>query len=279
MFRRPGLRNLGGGFAGRVLEGPGENILWIHGYTLDSTSWLPLWSRLADFSHLGIDLPGHGASMPIAKDASLPSVARQLSEIANEHRARHVVALSFGTILALQLVLDFPLQFESLVLGAPALGGGPRDPEVEVCYDELRMIYQLTGFSPKLCQRWMKSPPRIFPSPDRNSELWRDLYSVVSAHSWWELGDDTFFSLSWHSQTEQALKAIKASVMVLVGEDEMPAFKRSGEIIRRSVPKCRRLYLNGTGHLCLLEDPAFAATQIRHHILANPTLLQNGNSL
>ena len=41
--------------------GDGPAVVWIDGYTMDSTSWSELWGLLPGWRHLGIDLPGHGA--------------------------------------------------------------------------------------------------------------------------------------------------------------------------------------------------------------------------
>ncbi len=268
-----GLINFGGGIGGRILQGDGERILWIHGYTLSSKSWLPIWSRLQGFYNLGVDLPGHGASVPLTTGASLPGLTKQLGEISQRHELRHVVALSFGTIIATQLALDFPEQFKTFVLGAPALGGGLRDPSVEVCYEELRMMYKYKGFGPHLCQRWMQSPPGIFPSQVKKPSVWKELWDIVNDHDWWELRDDAFYSLCSYLQSEKRLRAISASIAVVVGEEEMPAFKRTGEIIRRSVSHCQRINLPNTGHLCLLEDPDCAASIIKRHIVGQHSSL------
>ena len=36
------------GFAARV-HGEGTKVLWLHGYTLDSSSWREMWRRLPGF--------------------------------------------------------------------------------------------------------------------------------------------------------------------------------------------------------------------------------------
>src|SRR4051794_36716306 len=145
---RAALVNLGDGFAGHIAHGSGEPVPWIHGYTLDSSSWLPLWSLLPDWQHIGVDLPGHGSSVPLGPSESLPSLARRIAAIAFRHRVRHCVALSFGTRVAIQLAIEYPEAFDTIVLGAPALGGGPEEPDVAARYNELTAMYQRRGFHP-----------------------------------------------------------------------------------------------------------------------------------
>jgi pimeloyl-ACP methyl ester carboxylesterase len=59
---RPGLLRFANGIQARVRPGSLGGVLWIHGYSIDSTTWAELWSLLPGWSHYGIDLPDHGAS-------------------------------------------------------------------------------------------------------------------------------------------------------------------------------------------------------------------------
>ena len=111
------LVNFGDGLAARIVPGPGTKVLWIHGYTLDSSSWQTLWELLPDWYHIGIDLPGHGSSLPLGVGDDLQSLARRVGQLALEHEVQHLVALSFGTLIALQIAIEFPSAFSSLILG------------------------------------------------------------------------------------------------------------------------------------------------------------------
>jgi pimeloyl-ACP methyl ester carboxylesterase len=252
-----------------MMPGEGDSVLWIHGYTLDSTSWSELWELLPDWRHIGIDLPGHGASMPLKPGDDLPTLARRLGRFALDQNVRHIVALSFGTIVALQIAIEFPRSFASVTLGAPAVGGGPQDPEVGARYDELAEMHRRHGFSPDLRRRWMESPPNLFKGVEALPEMWARLWRIVGRHGWWELADRSYARLGNCAQPKQALRRIAASVLVLVGENELPAFKRCAELIRREVPTCERIYLPGVGHLCMLENAAGIAPLIGRHLRAH----------
>lgn len=269
IMARAALTNLGDGLAARVAPGHRDAVLWIHGYSLDSASWIPLWNLLPDWCHIGIDLPGHGASLPLQSADTLPAVARRIARVAVAHNVRHCIALSFGTLIATQLAIEFPDALRSLVLGAPALGGGPQDPAVAARYDELMALYRRDGFHPQLRARWMTSPPDIFKGAERQPELWASLWRLVGRHGWWELADGSFSRLANHAQTTQHLQRIQAATLLLVGEQELPAFKRCAELIRRAVPSTTRAYLANVGHLCMLEDPQRTAPLIDGHLRAH----------
>jgi pimeloyl-ACP methyl ester carboxylesterase len=263
---RASLVNLGDGFAARIAPAAGETVLWLHGYTLDSSSWQRIWQRLPCWQHIGVDLPGHGASLPLRDGEDLPGLARRIGRLALQYDVRHLVALSFGTLVALQMAIEFPTAFATLVLAAPALGGGPQEEEVGRRYAELSQAYRTHGFGPHLRARWMQSPPNLFKGAEDRPELWEQLWLLVGRHAWWELADDAFGKLGNHPQTRSQLKQIAARTLVLVGEQELRAFKRCAELVHRSIPVCRRIYIPAVGHLCMLEDPETTHALIENHL-------------
>lgn len=261
-----GLVELGDGIAARIRPAPGERVLWFHGYTMDSSTWEELWDHLPGWHHIGVDLPGHGASRPLARGDDLPGVARLMAALALEHGVRHLAALSFGTILALQAAVERPDAFATLVLAAPALGGGPTERVIEARYEELARSYRERGPGPHLGALWMAPPPDIFRGVQANEALWDRVAAVVARHSWSELERFGMHPLTGHVQAETDLRTIRSATLILLGEEDMQAFKRSAELIRRSIPRSRRVYLPGAGHLCMLEAPRRAARLIDAHL-------------
>lgn len=256
----------GDGLMARERPGDLDAVLWIHGYTLNSSVWLPLWRELPGWHQIGIDLPCHGQSRGIRDGESVSDLARAVGRCALARRVRHIVALSFGTIVAIQIAIEFPHSFASVTLGAPALAGGPQDPEVERLYRELFETAETHGPGPQLQQLWMTGPPPLFYGADRNLELWEQLRNIVRGHQWLELKNNRMFQLINTRQTERQLKRIASAFLVLVGEEDMAAFRRCGELITRSVPSSRRMYLSGIGHLCMVQDPVLAAPLIGRHL-------------
>lgn len=265
----PALVEWGEGLAARVAPGPGEKVLWIHGYTIDSSVWADLWGRLPEWYHLGIDLPGHGASAPLANYPTLPILGQTIGRLALEQGVRHVVGLSFGSLIALQVAIEFPTAFASLTLGAPALGAGPQDPLAGRRYREMLELYRQRGPGPHMTELWMRWPPDIFKGAAGHPALWQQLQQLVDRHSWVELKDTVMRGFAAHPQTPAALRQITAATLILVGDEEMAAFKYSAELIRRDVPAAEVVYLPHTGHLCMLEMPALAGERIAAHLRQN----------
>ncbi|GHF31172.1 hypothetical protein GCM10018790_06040 [Kitasatospora xanthocidica] len=247
-------------------QGTGPAVLWIHGYTMDSTTWQPLWDRLPGWTHIGVDLPGHGGSAPLPPGLTLTALAGQLAGVAEETGARRLVGLSFGSLSALQLAIQEPSLLDRLVLAAPTLAGTPNEDSARVRYQQLAMLYRMTGPGEPLADLWMQSPPDIFTGTRRHPALRAALRSVVARHSWAELGNRAMDALTAHQHTADDLRRITARTLVLLGDEDMPAFVRNAELLHATVPDCTLETLTATGHLPLLERPEECAPLLAAHL-------------
>jgi pimeloyl-ACP methyl ester carboxylesterase len=251
-----------------VQGGPGPAVAWVHGYTMNTRVWRSLWHLLPDWTHVGIDLPGHGHSRPLSPDERLDHLGRQVADVCEVYGVRHLIGLSFGGTVALQAAIEAPRHLQSLVLGAPALVGAPTDPASEVRYSQLGELYAQFGPGPHMTRLWMSSPPAIFRSAETNGDLWTELQTVIDQHGWRELGNGAMRSLSAHVQRDTDLRRIQANTLVVLGADDMPAFKYSAALIAHNVPVCRVMMIPEAGHLCLLERPEVVAPLIDWHLHA-----------
>jgi pimeloyl-ACP methyl ester carboxylesterase len=253
------------GFAIRSAPGRADKVLWLHGYTLDSSSWGEMWPLLPGWHHVGIDLPGHGQSDPIPAGGNLRDLGRRLGKLCAEQGIRHIVGLSFGTISAIQTAMEFPDLFSSIVLGAPALAGGPQDPEMAAVYSKLIAHYRGAGADEELVRTWMES--RAWRGIEKRPELGEALLSLVRKHPWNELASYTRMLQFTHPpQKEAELARIRTPMTILVGEFEMPAFLECARILQRCVADCSLHVLPETGHLCMLETPELSARLIDAHL-------------
>ncbi len=256
----PGTRSLGPLELGTRSTGSGPAVLWIHGYTLDSSLWADLWQLLPGYRHIGVDLPGHGSSGPAPAGLTLPGLATELARLARAEDARRVVALSFGTIAALQLAIDAPDLVQRLVVGAPGIGGCYADGVAER-YRQLALLRRLAGPGERMADLWMTSPPDLFRGTERHPLLRRRVKEVVVRHDWAELMNGRFRLLTGHPQVE-ALGRITADTLVIIGDEDMPAYHENTRTLCRAVPRCRSHPVSAAGHLVLLERPAEVAAII-----------------
>jgi len=68
-------------------------------------------------------------------------------------------------------------------------------------------------------------------------------------------------------QDSRSIGTIRSRTTVVVGEEDMEAFKRCAQLIRRALPSANRIYMAGGGHLSILEEPSQGA-QILEQALA-----------
>jgi pimeloyl-ACP methyl ester carboxylesterase len=247
-------------------QGSGPAVLWIHGYTMDSTTWLPLWELLPGWRHVGVDLPGHGRSGPVPAGMTLPQLAAAIADIARAEAARSMVALSFGSLAAVQLAVDHPDVLTRLVLAAPTLAGSRPEPLAKRRYQELVMLKRLAGTGEALVDLWMRSPPDIFRGTERHPRLRAQLRSVIARHAWQELEDGAMQTLTAGRHTPAGLRRIKARTLVVTGSEDMPAFAENARLLCDLVGDCRQLTVDRAGHLPLLERPETVAPAIADHL-------------
>jgi pimeloyl-ACP methyl ester carboxylesterase len=265
------LINFADDMLARTSTGQGEGVLWIHGYTLHSGLWRELWNRLPEWRHIGVDLPGHGYTPPSKLLYSLPSLARLIGNAAISQKIQHLVGLSFGGTLALQIAAEFPAVFKTVILGSAGLTGGPEEPEARTRYFELMTLYRQHGAGPWMTEAWMKSPPNIFASASLHPALFEQLREAIGRHTWSEISTGLMRELTSYHQVDYLdhLTHIEAAMLILVGEREMPAFRQAATLIERQVPNSRIVYLPDSGHLCMLEIPSVVSDLIGDHLRFN----------
>jgi pimeloyl-ACP methyl ester carboxylesterase len=263
----PGLVRLADGLSGHVQPGDGNKVLWIHGYTVDSSSWTEMWRRLPDWYHIGLDLPGHGSSVPIAPQEDLRTLGRKVADLCREQDIRHIVAISFGTVTAIQVMIEEPDHLWSIVLGAPTLAGGPSDPDVEVTYGRLHELYTHVGPGPEMAATWMSCI--AWEGIDQQPALREQLGRLVENHRWTELEDWRILRLLQPPQREDDLRNIHTPMLILIGELDLPALHACADILQRTVPRCELVTLADTHHLCMHESPGPSAGHIERHLRAN----------
>ncbi|HEY2379678.1 MAG TPA: alpha/beta hydrolase [Terriglobia bacterium] len=266
------------GISGRVRPGTGEGVLWLHGYTVDGSMWGDMWDRLPGWQHIAIDLPGHGASDSIERMIDLPTLGRRLGQMCISRGVRHIVALSFGTLTATQIAIEFPSHFSSIVLSAPSLAGGPRELEVARVHGTLVQYYLQFGPGPWMRDIWMKC--RIWAGTERVPEMRQYMGSLIDKHDWSHLKQMAIQRYTQSKQTEEALQKIEASVLVMIGDRELPSFRTVAATLKRNIPRCDVLELADADHLAMIQYPEVSAPAIEAHLKANQSasLTRDGDS-
>jgi pimeloyl-ACP methyl ester carboxylesterase len=246
--------------------GDGPGVLWLHGYTLCSDVWQPLWQRMPGWRHVGLDLPWHGASRALRNGETLAVLADSVVAHAAAAAVSHVVALSFGTVLATEMAVRHPGAYESWTFAAPSLAGMPHEPAVTRRYLDLYRLYRALGAGPHMTQLWMASPPAIFAGVVARPDVRARVREVVDRHRWQELASDGMRQLVTRTQRPSELAAVRAPIAVVVGGADLLTHTACARAIAAAAPGAALAVMPGCGHLPLLEEPDRAATLLAKHL-------------
>jgi pimeloyl-ACP methyl ester carboxylesterase len=246
--------------------GDGPGVLWLHGYTMCSDVWQPLWGKMPGWRHVGLDLPWHGASRGLRDGETLAMLADSVVAYTTSASVSHVVALSFGTILATEMAVRHPDACDSWTLAAPALAGMPHEPAVTRRYLDLYMMYRTSGAGPHMTQLWMASPPAIFAGINDRPNARERMRQVVDKHQWHELASDGMRQLVTRTQVPDDLAAVRVPIAVIVGGQDLLTHKACARSIASSNRNVSMVVMPRCGHLPLLEEPDSAASLIATHL-------------
>ena len=236
-----------------VSDGP--TVVWVHGYTMSSQAWPPLWDRMPQFAHVGVDLPGHGATPPWPRTATLGDVGSAVADVLRDHAASRLVGLSFGSAVALEAAVR-DAAVDRLVLAAPTINekvsddAPARDRVMELARGRRAGLS-----SAQLAGIWMASPPDIFTGLARHPEAWRQLAGVIGTHTFDEYLDGSMTGILTSVQDDAMLPEVRARTSVIVGSDDMPRFLRNAERLRAGIADCVVHVLPDVGHIPLFEQP------------------------
>ena len=247
------------GIHARMRGTSGPTVLWVHGYSLDSRIWRPIWDRMPQWRHVGIDLPGHGASPELAEHSSLGDVGATLAEACVEQGISHLVAMSFGTMTATQMAVARPDQFRRLALAGPALAGGPQDPDVGRAFGQLMLLFMQGANSDSMCSHWLGC--KAWRGMDRRDGLAAEIRHIVDSQDWTKLmGPIRHFSTYFSPiQDAELIATIRARTLVLLADRELNAFRDCARIIMSSVPDCTTHNIPDSDHLSILQHPELSA--------------------
>jgi pimeloyl-ACP methyl ester carboxylesterase len=210
--------------------------------------------------------------------ASLRELGETLAEAALRQGVRHVVGLSLGSLMALEVVLARPNAFATLTMAAPALARGPVEASVGTRFMELQEMYRQRGRGPWMTELWMRCPPETFAHAPQSLHTW--LSTLIDRHTWSEFDHPNFgiAGFAYHPQNVGGLAQSTARLLILIGEKELEAFRKAAAILHAIRPDASIIELPGAGHLCLLQSPEHSAELMAKH-WQSACLEEDGNGV
>jgi pimeloyl-ACP methyl ester carboxylesterase len=177
-------------------------------------------------------------------------VLRTLKELEIDRAA--VVGSSFGAAVALRAAAVAPAAVSALLLvSVPPLDNHP-SPELEAAWAAEEAALErgdIDGAVAAVVEAWTQpgTPTEV---RERVASMQRRAFErQVAAGDVGEAADPL-------EQHPEALADLRIPVLLAVGEQDMPDFKRAAEELEATLPQARSAVIEGAGHLAPLEAPA-----------------------
>jgi len=231
----------------------GPSVVLLHGGGVSGWSWDLQLAALREYHVLVPDLPEHGASQD-AGPLAIPEAARQVADLIarRAHGGQaHVVGLSLGAQIGLQLLADEPARVCRVILsGTFVLPPGTRSPYqgrvgrtllawTVAAYLPLRNV----PFLVDLNRRSLGVPAQFTP------QMAAETRRLTLAGFMRLIDANQGFALP------AGLERAQAPALILAGEKETAVVRRALPLIRGALPQGEACLVPGVGHNWNLEAP------------------------
>ena len=241
--------------------GGGPPIVLLHGYVGDGrATWCHQIDALSDaFTVVAWDAPGIGRSSDPPESFRLSDYADCLAgfvEALGLERP-HIVGLSFGGGLALELYRRRPTMLASLVLaGAYAGWAGSLPPEV--VQERLQQVLELTELP---ADRFVRAVlPSMFSDSVSPAVTERFAANVADFHP---AGLQVMARSFAEADLRDVLPHIDAPTLLLYGDRDVRAPLSVAEDLHAAIPASKLVILPGVGHVSSVEAPERFTAEVR----------------
>jgi 3-oxoadipate enol-lactonase len=241
--------------------GSGEPLLLLHGGESNKGQYEGFVPFLSDGIHaISYDQRDTGDTVNPAQPYTLKELADDavgLMDALGFEKA-HVMGVSYGGMLTLQIGLHHPDRVQSLIVGAaPYSINAPRSPFaqrlVEMPLEERKKHMIDVVLSPKGQQ-----------NPDMMAALGRALEGSSTGP-----GSPRMAALAVHDMTEDA-KKITAPTLLIYGGDDPVATPDNGEFLKARIPNSELVVLEGARHGLSFEFGEQTAKLLSDWVLSHP---------
>lgn len=241
---------MGGLHIGYEREGHGPPVVLLHGFVGDSREWRRQLDALSDeFTVIAWDAPGAGRSSDPPAPFDMSDYADCLAGFIRTQQLErvHVVGLSFGGALALELFRRHPTIPLSLVLAGAYAGWRGSLPR-EVGEQRLELCLKLASGPADDFVRTM-IPGMFSSSPD--ADIVEEFGAIMT-----EFHPDGFIAMARalaEANLRDVLPTIDVPTLILNGDEDARASMSVAEDLLAAIPDSRFVVLPGTGHMSSIE--------------------------
>ncbi|MGD7044363.1 2-succinyl-6-hydroxy-2,4-cyclohexadiene-1-carboxylate synthase [Jeotgalibacillus proteolyticus] len=254
------------------VKGEGKPVLFLHGFTSDSSTWETIINKLSKSAMcIAIDLPGHGKTVMPHNDLSrfsMEEVCRDL-EFILEHlniRAADAVGYSMGGRTALSFAAFYPDKVRKLILESASPGlENTMEREARNKQDDQLAQFILNEGIAAFVDRWENIP--LFETQKKlDIEVQQKIrkkrmqnkpeYLAASLQ-----GMGTGRQPSWWGE----LNKIKHETLLITGEKDRK-FCQIAKKMADQMPNAKKMLIPETGHAIHVEQPEKFGTIIEEFL-------------
>lgn len=240
------------------VSGIGKPILLIHGGYLNMDMWAPQVNYLTDNGYRVIrysDL-GHGKTESGNDPIFGYEIVEALRKELNEPKLS-VIGLSWGAMIAVDYVLNYPKRVDNLILTSPGLNGweyfkdslaAQNNAERKIAFgradtaEVARLFYKT----------WVAGPRRQESEVDSEFlEYALGMIHSTFSHHW---GQD--WSVTDTMPAIDRLNQIQARTLIVIGDQDAQDIALIANEYNREIPNSKLIVLKNVAHLLNLEDSA-----------------------
>jgi pimeloyl-ACP methyl ester carboxylesterase len=239
------------------VAGSGHPLLLIHAGVADSRMWDDQFQTFAQqYMVVRYDIRGYGKSeVPAGPFANHEDVYALLEHLGIKQA--HVIAVSFGGLVALDFTLAYPEKVTSLVLGAPSVSGH-ESTSTEVnrfAEQEAALLEQgdLAGATDLNVRTWVIGLQR---TPDQVDPNVRQRIYEMQFHAFTVPIPDEAEMLDLEPPAITRLNDIHVPTLLIIGEYDLPEKHELVKQLAAGIPQARQVVFTGAAHIVNMEQPA-----------------------
>lgn len=241
-------------------EGRGEPVLLVTGWTISSAVFEPVAALYTpQLRVVAYDHRGSGRSAPWPAPVSMAMLAADAARVLDDRglRCAHVVGLSMGAMVALELAVRMPDRVKSLVL----VGGGPGGPRTQTPdpLSAARTLAALAADSLRHGGLWPASALFSRRFREEHPDRVRALVRPFARHRPppWTTGFQTLATSCF--ARHGSLDRVRAPTLVVHGDEDAMSPVANAHTLARGIPGARLHLEAGAGHAVPLERPEACA--------------------
>ncbi|HEV8377151.1 MAG TPA: alpha/beta fold hydrolase [Candidatus Polarisedimenticolia bacterium] len=233
------------------VAGEGEPVVLLEGGQLDRRMWDEQFAAFSrKYRVIRFDVRGFGASAP--RNGPYQSHEDLFAMLEYLHvPSAHLVGLSLGGRIAIDLALTHPEKVRTLILAGPGLSGFPWSDTRTQWGDRLRRA-AAAGDGKASALAWLESDYMMPAASNAKTRRRVRELALANARTWTQPDEEEELKPSAYSRLSQ----IHLPTLVLVGSLDIPDIHRIADKLVADIPGARKIVLEGAGHMVNMEAPA-----------------------